>query len=184
MHSRLERKDVMQQEHLAEWISLRDEAIRELGNNKGLWGYTSRLCALVLPSFEDACRYELFAPVQDANAPALAVKMVWRFSEDNAKFASPLTRLRHGPGVKLLPTIQEYRNEIDTRLVEDLCQRAAALQITPWPATQQYIGLDGTTYELAVGDRWPACRLKWWGSPPKGWEPLGRLLEQIVAACT
>lgn len=171
----------MQREHLAEWNSLREQAIRELRNGKCPKGYNSRLYALVLPSFENACRYELFTPANPASAPALSMKIVWRSSEDLAKFASPLTRLQHGLGAKLLPTIQEYQNETDTRFVEDLCQRAAALQIALWPEERNF-GLDGTTYEVAVRDIWAACHFKWWESPPKGWEPLGRLVEQITAA--
>jgi hypothetical protein len=181
MRRRLKRKNAMEREHLAEWNLLREEAITELRNRQCPKGYTARLHVLVLPSFEDACRYELFTPAHAATAPALAVKIVWRFSEDVGKFASPLTRLQHGPGVKLLPTIEEYQNEIDSSLVEDLCRRAAALQIALWPAEHSF-GLDGTTYELAIGDVWIACHFKWWDRPPRGWEPLGSLVEQITAA--
>lgn len=173
----------MQPEHFAEWHALCSEARRELVENKERKGYVSRLRALVLPSFEDSCRYELLTPVRPSTTCGLAVKTVWRSSEDNAKFANPLARLRQGPGVRLRPTIYEYQNEIDACIVDDLCRSASALQVTVWPP-ERGLGLDGTSYELEVADVQRICRFRWWESPPKGWEPLAGLVQQIIAVCT
>jgi hypothetical protein len=122
----------MERAHLDEWCSLQDEAFRKLAEPKEHKEYVSRLFALVLPSCEDSCRYELLTPARRSSATrGLAAKTVWRFSEDNPKLVNPLERLRWGPGVRLHPTIHEYQNEIDASIVEDLCRRASQLQVTP-----------------------------------------------------
>lgn len=173
----------MEREQQSEWYSLEQQALEQLRAGIDRKGYIARLQVLVLPSFEDSWCYELLASVPDRSKPALAVRKAWHRSIDLAKFANPVVRLSFGPGVRQLPTIEEFDAEIDATLVNGLCAKAATIRVPVFTAKSS-IGLDGTSYQLALGSSPLVARFEWWNSPPEGWEPLKMLVEEIIAACS
>ena len=42
------------------------------------------------------------------------------------------------------------------------------------------IGVDGVTYELSIEKDWAKITYSWWGTPPKGWEPLGEIVDMLL----
>lgn len=173
----------MEPEQVAEWSWLQQQALGQFRTRIDRKGYITRLQALVLPSFEDSWRYELLASVPDRSRPDLAVKTVWHRGINSAKFANPLVRLSYGAGIRQLPTIEEFDAEVEAALVDDLCAKAATLKVPPF-AGKSTLGLDGTSYQLALGSSPCAARFEWWHFPPEGWEPLQTLLDEIIAACS
>ena len=165
----------------AEWYSLERQALEQLRAGIDRKGYIARLQVLVLPSFEDSWCYELLASVPDQSKSALAVRKVWHRSIDLAKFANPVVRLSFGSGVRQLPTMEEFDAETDAALVNGLCAKAAMLKV-PVFAAKSSVGLDGTSYQLALGSSPLVARFEWWNSPPEGWEPLKTLVDEIIAA--
>lgn len=43
-----------------------------------------------------------------------------------------------------------------------------------------YAGHRGIIYEVSLGDYMGAATYRWWGTPPHGWELLGRIHRRIV----
>lgn len=43
-----------------------------------------------------------------------------------------------------------------------------------------YTGHQGIVYEVSLGDYMGAATYRWWGTPPHGWEILGRIHRRIV----
>jgi hypothetical protein len=43
-----------------------------------------------------------------------------------------------------------------------------------------YAGHDGAVHEVSLGDYMGAATYRWWGTPPHGWEILGRIHRRIV----
>lgn len=171
----------MEREQQVEWYWLEQQALEQLRTGIDRKGYIPRLQVLVLPSFEDSWRYELLAPVPDRSRPALAVRKVWHRRTDLAKFANPVVRLSYGSG-RQSPTIEEFDAEIDAELLHGLCAKAATIKV-PAFTTKSGVGLDGTSYQLALGRSPLVARFEWWHSPPEGWEPLKTLVDEIIAAC-
>jgi hypothetical protein len=171
----------MDKEFIDEWRTLQEIALARLQMPTSCKNYSSRLTALILPSFEDNWRFELLTDESQQSQTALAVKTVWHMSSDSSKFANPVVRLIHGPGF-LQPTFEQFEAEVDRRLIDDLLAKAATLQV-PLLAGKEFIHLDGTSFQLELSAKSNNALFKWWSTPPKGWEPLQMLIEGIVAIC-
>jgi hypothetical protein len=167
----------MQRQHAEEYLRLEHEAITRLRNGVSHKNYCRKLQALVLPSFEDCCSYELFA-MSRATSPALAVKTVWKRNVDTAKFQTPVARLKHGIGTQLAPTIELSENTIPENLLNTLLERAALLTLPP-AAPSKHFGIDGVSYEVSFNNSFAWSRFRWWQEPPAGWEPLQKLFHEI-----
>jgi hypothetical protein len=171
----------MDKEFLDEWRSLQESALARLRTPIRRPDHFLRLGALILPSFEDNWRYELLTHVSQESQSALAVKTVWRMLSDTAKFRNPVVRLSHGLGV-LQPTFERFETVIDRKIIDELLAKAAALSV-PLSIGTRFIALDGTSFQLELNAMSMNASFKWWSTPPKGWEPLQMLIEEIVAVC-
>ena len=170
----------MELKHVEEWAQLQTEAIERLREGVYHQGYRRQLQALVLPSFDDSCSYELLVPTPRNGGFALAVETIWKRLTDVAKFKTPVERLKHGIGVQLRPTIEERTNTIALDVINGLVKRTMALRVPPHVPSDG-IGLDGVTYEILFVDSFTSARFQWWVCLPAGWEPLQELFEEIKA---
>jgi hypothetical protein len=182
----------MAQSHIDEFSQLQDEAVLHLREGVDRPGYVRKAQVLVLPSFADCRAYAIMLsgrPADDCrpgrsihsspNADsALVVRTTWRKLTDLEKFRTPVTRLKHGVGVRLKPTMEEIDVTLAAEQVADLLSRAAALAVPPHIQNSSF-GVDGTSYGLVLGGPFAQARFEWWCDPPAGWEPLAALLWEI-----
>lgn len=69
--------------------------------------------------------------------------------------------------------------EIDGAIANGLLLELRSIRI---PAlVDPYMGLDGVTYSLELGDWWGGARYHWWAEAPPGWEPLEAILQRLLA---
>jgi len=161
-----------------EFEELTKRAMDQLRQGSSHVGYRCELQALLLPSTGDCIGYEIFTQVRRAGDPVLAVKTVWKRTQDQQKFESPLARMKYG--ARLEPTLSHTKIPVSHDYVSALLERASNLAVqvrVPVPS----LGLDGTSYELAVGDYWAVARFHWWESPPNGWRSVRDLWVAIKA---
>ena len=135
-----------------------------------------------LPSFGDAVAWDvrMGAGRRDADAPRL-VRSRWCRARDAREFGSPVERLRRlGRPRPFLPTIEAETHPVDPAWVSAFLQRLRSVPI-PLAIARPRIGLDGTTYELIVGDAFCRSRIAWWCSLPDEWAGLGPILDEMLA---
>lgn len=46
--------------------------------------------------------------------------------------------------------------------------------------TDFVMGLDGVTFTLYIGNSSNGIEYTWWGSLPKGWEPIGKVIKYLL----
>jgi hypothetical protein len=139
-------------------------------------GYTRRAQALIMPSFDDWEAYEILVPGRAEDLHPRGVKTVWRQSVDISKFRSPVVRLQHG-FARLVPTVETFEAMLPLVSVEALLSGAPSWLEMPKP--DDSIGIDGTSYEVVVGDGFRWSRHHWWEKPPEGWEPLADFIHDM-----
>lgn len=168
----------MEKEQVVEFKLLEDEALTTLHAGANRKGYISQFRAIVLPSFEDCRAYEVLLPASNT-VLAIAVRTVWRRSIDIEKFCDPVVRLKHGFD-PLRPTIEETQVSIQAEQFTKLLSKAGIVTIPAHIASHRF-GLDGTSYELVLGENFVEARFRWWHKAPRGWEPLSDLFGEIEA---
>jgi hypothetical protein len=162
----------------AEFEDLAKRAIDQLRQGSSHVGYRCELQALLLPSKGDCICYEIFTPVRRAEDPVLAIKTVWKKGIDAQKFESPLARMKFGSHLE--PTLEHTKIPVSHDYVSALLERASRLAVQVRVAVPS-LSLDGTSYELAIGDFWAAARFHWWESPPNQWKGVRDLWVAIKA---
>jgi len=161
-----------------EFEELSKRAIDQLRQGSSQVGYRCELQALLLPSTGDCISYEIFTPVRRAEDSVLAIKTVWKRNLDAQKLESPLARMKYGSHLE--PTLEHTKIPVSHDYVSALLDRASRLAVqvrVPVPS----LSLDGTGYELAIGDFWAAARFHWWESPPSQWRAVRDLWVAVKA---
>jgi hypothetical protein len=148
---------------------LRAHAVRESG-------YIAEARVAILPSFSDYRAYELLRSTSSDTAPALARRLIWRKTRDLEKFDSPVTRLKYERPIR--PTIESLSIEIPLDTVVSLLEGIARAHVPP-RLSEDRMGTDGTSYEVAFGRFFANSLFAWWQSPPKGWEPLSDFVKSV-----
>ena len=55
--------------------------------------------------------------------------------------------------------------------------RTATIRVMP---DNPSMGLDGTSFEVILGEWQTSARFRWWESVPEGWEPLDRFVRDFI----
>lgn len=136
--------------------------------------------------------YEALALVRVVVSPSFSEKLEYAaFDLDNARLllirASGGAALLQGweaPSVDDRPDAPAYecadRAVVDASVFRTVWAplRAGVISAVPGSAST---GLDGTTYEVIIGDRPTRAQYRWWEDAPTGWEPLGRFARDFIA---
>lgn len=69
--------------------------------------------------------------------------------------------------------------ELDAVAVNAVLERLRRVRVPAAPEFQ--IGCDGGFTELHVGDGNGGAKYRWWSATPRGWEPLDKIADMIVA---
>jgi hypothetical protein len=166
----------MESEQLEEWRTLQKSAKAILrkgytGNHPG-----SRVFQLlIIPSFTSAVSIEAYAQSEDTN-DYWFVRMLWEWDKDYEKFRTPVERLRHP--FPLSPTIKSEMLILKDIFPGRIIQKLRSVQIPAWVESKA-IGLDGTMYELLLGEGYLEVRYSWWECPPTEWKPLAEIATSI-----
>lgn len=168
----------MDRAHQFEWGKLQDEAIATLRQSTSQRGYRREFSTLVLPSFGNGRRCEIFRPRSQGNETALVLKTVWKRESDIVKFSTPLERLKYGAGIPLKPTFEQSEIALPANELANLRALAQRLNICPY-AAESIVVLDGTAYELSITCYPISATFSWWENLPAGWEPLREFLNAI-----
>jgi hypothetical protein len=174
-------------EEMRQWDLLRDQALAEvragLAVNSRLRSSRLLLRTLEVPAFHDAVGWELFAlPASDSAALSyMAHRTAWMRTADQSAFYDPngpLATLRRRIHGMPEPTIVHNAVTPDMPIVEDILQRLSAIRI-PLMVPSHGVGLDGTHFELHLGDHWNSVVLHWWMTTPEEWRGVEEAIHSL-----
>jgi hypothetical protein len=97
------------------------------------------------------------------------VARTWRYSIDSAKLETPIERLKHPR--PLLPTIDTQSARIEKLQVDSLIASLSQIRVPVHPLDAS-MGLDGTSFELQIGDHFCGSEFHWWSAYSGEWKPL------------
>ena len=87
-----------------------------------------------------------------------------------------MERLKHPRPYR--PTVEVSSASIDAASIEGLIRRFQTIPV-PLAVAEPTSGLDGTSYELEIGDPFRNARIAWWERLPQEWQALGPLVEEM-----
>lgn len=167
----------MQPEHVEEWRHLQKTALTTLRAGSREQG-VRLLYLLVMPSWEPSINYEIYR-TQTRHLPISHLVAVtrWRVDTDAAKFATPIERLKYPR--PLTPTFERQSFETSTEFVSVILDRFMAVSI-PTLTNTHILGLDGTSYEVGLGNSLVWSCFHWWEKPPSEWQSLGTVFQDTL----
>ena len=129
---------------------------------------------IVAPSFEPKIEYEAFAAA--ARQVTLGRRVVRTSASEAARGGGALERSEVAAD-RLLGASE--RVLVDESELASVCASLRAATLSAMPRRSS-MGLDGTTFEVILGD-WPArAQYRWWTYVPEGWEPLGYFVREFT----
>jgi hypothetical protein len=177
----------------AEFAQSAIDIVRKGGDAVSLDG--RRLFQLaVLPAFDDAESWELYAKWDSATANEaarmyLVVWRGWRIHRDYPDVDSPTyagpdpddpafpdyvsSRL---PGE---PTIDITKYEVPAQEIDGILCCLQGLSLPVIPPVEDEVE-DGIVYEVEFGGYSLSNRFRWWGDGPSRWEPLRRMVLELL----
>lgn len=167
----------MEKEQQKEWFKFRKAAVELVRAGGQPFGTKRLIQLLILPTFESTVGYEICGPATPKYNNWLAVMTRWRFDLDVAKFSNPVERLKHP--YPLHPTIERATIHTTAGVVETALARFRSLTV-PVSSSRDILGLDGTSYEVVLGDFWTSSRFHWWGEAPTEWKPIGTAFQEVL----
>ena len=151
--------------------------------------HAERLFQIVeLPSFDTVTGWEIFRiTARDANESSryILARTRWEQKQDVGMFYHPIERLtmlrlkylkRLSPALTF--TMHLLRGD-NAREVENASNRLLSTPVPLLLAGKRF-GLDGTSYELGVGDSWAGVRFHWWEQTPPEWTILGETVMPLL----
>ena len=169
----------MEQEQYNEFSQLQEAVTAKLRSSTYRTDHVIRrqIQILVLPSFDDPYVWEVFQKGRRNDINYELVHVCWRRDFDRVAFESPVNRLKYPHAFK--PTIETriamIASETIINFLHHFRQIAVPLAVPDAPA-----GLDGTSYELAVGTFWCSARIRWWVRLPSQWAQLQSPLDSLL----
>ena len=140
---------------------------------------------MILPSFTPLIAWDVFLQRRGSDLMYSLVRTCWRKDLDEEKLRTPSERSRHP--YPLPPTIELHQVEIDQQTLGGMRNELREIHL-PIGAQEWVCGVDGVSYEVAIGDPGygfplaPACRLSWWHEPPPAWSALKAWTQRAEAA--
>lgn len=167
----------MERENQIEWIRFQDTALEILRKIKHERG-RRLLQLLVIPSFEIVNSYNIFRIISHNQPTSYLVKTVnWRYDLDLEKFRTPLERLKYP--ATLVPTLESKSSPITAETVEQILDQFRHISLPMW-TDNKALGLDGTSYEIQLGDGFLLSRFHWWHEQPTEWQQLHLAFHQTI----
>jgi hypothetical protein len=167
----------MEREHTEEWLGLQGLALETLRASSHKDGIRC-LQLLVMPSFEPAISYEIYKALSRRQLRGyFAVITRWRRDVDAEKFRTPIERLKYPR--PLNPTFESKSFELTPEFVNGILDRFKAVSV-PALTDMETLGLDGTIYEVGLGDSFHWSRFHWWEELPAEWQSLHTAFQDTL----
>jgi len=132
-----------------------------------------RVCQfLILKSFENSISWDV---IKDG-AQTRLYRSCWRMDVDSQAMSSPVERFKRPRPYS--PTLETHWVLVETEKLEAILSRFCGIRIPLTLATAP-LGLDGTSFELAVGDLFCNARIGWWCDLPEEWQELRPLVAEL-----
>lgn len=172
----------MEPEQRTEFDRLRTSVVEGFRNGLFLGDAGLRIVQfLVLPSFDDFVCWELRSrPRRKAATETRLNQIRWAFGADCDAFRSPAERLKHPRPFR--PSVATRSALVAMSTFEVAVDRLASVAIRLMPKSAPS-GLDGTGYELALGDYFCNSRVAWWVRLPAEWKDLDPPLTEFLSLC-
>ena len=106
------------------------------------------------------------------------MKTIWHKEQDLQHYSQASIAQRK----ELQPTISYQHTSIEPDVI-DTIYKDFREKIPMWfyPSIEyDYLGHDGTNYELAFGGFFLGVRYRWWSEMPKEWIPLNATVEKAI----
>ncbi|MCA9095540.1 MAG: hypothetical protein KDA68_18805 [Planctomycetaceae bacterium] len=166
-------------EHLNEYFEVRTSAYNALRFGTLIERHRSvPVCQLlILPSFENPVSWDVVKVVsRKEDAQTRLHRSTWRMDVDCRVMSSPIERLKNPR--PYLPTLETEWLFIDAAKLENVLSKLRSIRIPLLIAGTQG-GLDGTSFELAVGEFSCNARIRWWCDMPKEWQELASVVAEL-----
>jgi hypothetical protein len=173
----------MEPEQIREFGQIRDEVTEKLRHHAYIddrnAGHVFQY--LIIPSFTPPISWDVFRRRKGSLDAHVLLRSSWRCDLDQEKLGTPVERLRHP--YPLIPSIEAHELSAPPGDLERLAQQLGAIEL-PIGAATEVCGVDGVTFEIAVGQ--PSydiglsakCRLSWWCDLPAPWVRLRLWLRE------
>jgi hypothetical protein len=173
----------MDKEQQTEWRRLREVAVSTLRSGDYLKNHSGLLVAqiLFLPSFQSCKSWNFFRRPEKGTLPPdhFVLLALWNREIDFQKFRTPTERLKYP--LKIQPTIEISELEIESGVIAEWLEKLSQVQIVAGVQSMP-LGVDGTSYEVALGTSpWAFSRIGWWEQPPPEWQELGRVTNELMS---
>jgi hypothetical protein len=157
------------QEERSTWRLLREREHILRSKHRPLLQY------LVMPSFTDTWCIDLM----HSGDTLAAYHTVWRMTQDIKGFTTAIERLKHPR--PFVPTLESTPLDISNDTIASLMSKLGGVTL-PLKSIRNSISLDGTGYELQIGDGWRGLLLKWHNHLPDEWpDDLSDVVCQLNA---
>jgi hypothetical protein len=127
---------------------------------------------LVRPSFTDTWCIDIVQTGDDFGV----YHTIWRMTYDLAAFSTAIERLKHPrPYIPTLESIQVGPERLDA---ESVLTRISKIRL-PLKLTKNRISLDGTSFEMQIGNGRNGMLLQWHNQLPEEWAELSNIVESL-----
>jgi hypothetical protein len=136
-----------------------------------------------MPSFASWTSSEVFlvssgeSDESDAHVDFVATRLTWDQRADSERLTASPESLNHALAEQ--PSLSRLQAPIPHEAARKLASDVAGLHLTLAPADDS-MGLDGTSYALALGEYPAEVLLTWHDRPPDNWVDAGRLAAAVV----
>lgn len=166
----------MAQEYIRDWNAFSKEAhdLLRQGHAESVKTGVCELQIQKLPSFDPCTNWQIFH--NRKKDTCLLARTIWQSDLDFVKF-DPVKKIVYPP--VLTPTIEQINAPIECDLLQTLKERLLAIKIPPFHGSELF-GLDGTSYQIAIGRTFHWSRFRWWKNGPKEWKDLVELTFETI----
>lgn len=163
----------MEQELYNEWRLFEKRSLKLLKNSKIRQTHNRRILKIIkTPSLYWDCvrRWEVYDD--------LVIRIDWFCQDDYKKFDTITERENHPKFIA--PTIKFKLLKIEKSYTASIQNELSNISI-PITVRRDFLGCDGTDYELELGDYMSVIKLNWWENGPASWKSVDDLTKRIIS---
>ena len=164
----------MEQLQQQEWYELRSRTWRLLRQRDHILRskHTPVFQYLVRPSFNDTWCIDIVKTGDEFGV----YHTTWRMTHDLEAFSTANERLKHPR--PYVPTLESTRFDLDLLDAETLLSHIHKVRL-PLRLTKNWISLDGTSFEMQIGNGTNGILLQWLNQLPDEWQELSDIVESL-----
>ena len=147
------------------------------GQAQGIRGMQRLFQVISLPAFNNVIGWEVCLDSLKPDKTCWALCTQWHQITDLEKFRTPVETLKYLN--RLSPTIEFHQFVVEKFFFESTLERFRSLSVPAFIKAERF-GLDGTSYEVNLGDHWAGLRFNWWETPPEPWRQLGEITFEAL----